>query len=557
MDEDEIAEEGRALYAEGKYSAALLKFQAALAIKKNHVLSLNGMGYVYLGMKKFDEALRAFEQVLEVQPDNFQAIAGKMHTYFKKGQFTLATISASVILHKPKPKRMTDDLFVYFKTEANFLRGQAFLFRGKPTPDSKPNNPHDYEKAIKYLQVEEKDSESKHYCYLGFAVLFLRGKDFIELSRIQFNKCIQTSVMEDDINIRSFRQLASLGLHILQYSEEKSDEEKLFSKYDPETKDQKAELSYTDQECFLLLGIYFRTRQNFPKALLCFERIIKSNPESRHAKFNLIVTYRRMGKISFSNNEDGCALMYFEKALSIINPIPNLFGRNMKMGRICFSENKYGYALEYFEKAWTINPNSKKAQNWRRKALEKMGDVFVLAKQFDQASLVFLRALAINPNSKTTGDSFASCYDRLINTRLVLEHKDSKSSERKVDDNIPITPSIFLHPFLNQAGLKNLNDRLRSSTSTDETAQISPSPEIKITPNLPNQVPEDDIHTGTSPTASPQTSNTPSPNVRRSENPRADSPSDLDRLPPRADVTENYDVENSVDPKKNKCCVML
>ncbi|MCZ6721406.1 MAG: tetratricopeptide repeat protein [Proteobacteria bacterium] len=55
-------------YLMGNYEESIYDIQQTLALEPRHFGALSGLGLVYLGMKREEEALHAFEKALEVNP---------------------------------------------------------------------------------------------------------------------------------------------------------------------------------------------------------------------------------------------------------------------------------------------------------------------------------------------------------------------------------------------------------------------------------------------------------------------------------------------------------
>jgi tetratricopeptide (TPR) repeat protein/peroxiredoxin len=61
---------------EGRTEAAILDFQTALRLSPNHLIALNNLGNAYRQAKQWDDARRAFEQVLSKYPEDADANYG-------------------------------------------------------------------------------------------------------------------------------------------------------------------------------------------------------------------------------------------------------------------------------------------------------------------------------------------------------------------------------------------------------------------------------------------------------------------------------------------------
>lgn len=98
-------QEGRRLYSEGSYDAALKSLSAVSEKLSRSPSFLLDRGLVYYALGKFDFALADFDGVLDGSPDSFQGSAQRAHTLVRLGKFADARAQFEKLLSEPGAKR--------------------------------------------------------------------------------------------------------------------------------------------------------------------------------------------------------------------------------------------------------------------------------------------------------------------------------------------------------------------------------------------------------------------------------------------------------------------
>ena len=70
---DRLVDEGIKLHDEGKYEAALKKYDSAISLNKNHYLANYEKSYTFMVLKKYDECIRISKFLLELEPQNINS----------------------------------------------------------------------------------------------------------------------------------------------------------------------------------------------------------------------------------------------------------------------------------------------------------------------------------------------------------------------------------------------------------------------------------------------------------------------------------------------------
>lgn len=98
-------QEGRRLYTEGDFDAALKSLSAVSERLSRSPSFLLDRGLVYYSLGKFDFALADFDGILSETPESFQASAQRAHTLVRLGKFADARAQFDKLLTFPGAKR--------------------------------------------------------------------------------------------------------------------------------------------------------------------------------------------------------------------------------------------------------------------------------------------------------------------------------------------------------------------------------------------------------------------------------------------------------------------
>jgi tetratricopeptide (TPR) repeat protein len=98
-------EEGRHLYTQGNYEAALQSLSAVSERLSRSPSFLFDRGLVYYSLGKFDFALADFDGILAIGSDSFQAAAQRAHTLVRLAKFGDAHTQFEKLLSSPGAKR--------------------------------------------------------------------------------------------------------------------------------------------------------------------------------------------------------------------------------------------------------------------------------------------------------------------------------------------------------------------------------------------------------------------------------------------------------------------
>jgi tetratricopeptide (TPR) repeat protein len=114
--------QGSVLMQQGRYQEALESFQVANRIAPGNATNLNMIGLCYLSLRQPDQALKSFDQVLQMVPQFTDARNNRGATYLMMEQYHLAEVDFIAVL--------ADSTYPHRK-QAYYNLGMTYLQRGQ------------------------------------------------------------------------------------------------------------------------------------------------------------------------------------------------------------------------------------------------------------------------------------------------------------------------------------------------------------------------------------------------------------------------------------------
>lgn len=113
---------GKLQLEHNKPAAASMSFKRAIKIQPDYVEAYLGLGSAYRQLKKYNNALKAYDTALKLEPENKQARLGKAAVYLDLGKFSLVRETLQPLLER-EPQNY----------EALRLMAYAYYFEGNYT----------------------------------------------------------------------------------------------------------------------------------------------------------------------------------------------------------------------------------------------------------------------------------------------------------------------------------------------------------------------------------------------------------------------------------------
>ncbi|MEO1240564.1 MAG: winged helix-turn-helix domain-containing protein [Pseudomonadota bacterium] len=203
------------------YGAESSKLAEALARRALDIKPQNGLSWHALGLSLdaqglVDEALRAFEQAVAINPEDYGAISSAAYLLQVQGRFHEALLLEMELLNKERPGLFTLIQISLALRLAGFDdAAQVWLSRAETlTPDNillaevKAEfllSAGNYEEAVRILQAESGNRRAAHYVLQGEALLALGGSD-------EAHAAFEKAYEQDTNNVSGRYELAALKI---------------------------------------------------------------------------------------------------------------------------------------------------------------------------------------------------------------------------------------------------------------------------------------------------------------------------------------------------------
>ena len=184
--------------------------------------------------------------------------------------------------------------------------------------------------------------------------------------------------------------------------------------YDNEKKieyyQQPTDLKSTFADAYHNMGIAYSNKGNFAKAIKCYNKAIKKNPNNAEVYISFGDAY--LGKGNYDN-----AIGYYEKAIEFF---PNEAAIYNNLGIAYDEKGNFDEAIKCYEKVIKLNPDDAAAYN-------NLGLVYYTKSNSEKAIVYFEKAIELNPNyadaynnmgiaycGKADFDKGIKCYEKAI-----------------------------------------------------------------------------------------------------------------------------------------------
>ena len=201
-----------------------------------------------------------------------------------------------------------------------------------------------------------------------------------------------------------------------------------------------------DAEC--LLGMVKARRGDQSAALACFDRALRSNPQSYEALYNRAATLQALKR-----HEE--AVDAYDQALSVK---PDCSDSLKERGDVLQALNRYTEAIDSYDQALLL-----KTDFWQ--ALNNRGNTLLKLKRYDEALASYDRALVVEPNRPEMLNHRGAALEALHRSGEALESYDKALS---------LKPHYFEALSNRGASLQSLNRHAEAMESYDGALSLVP-----------------------------------------------------------------------------------
>ena len=206
------------------------------------------------------------------------------------------------------------------------------------------------------------------------------------------------------------------------------------------------ELNPDNANAYHGMGVAYEYKQDYDKAIECYQKAIELNPKDA-------VAYYNMGNAYYNKQDYDKAIECYQKAIEL-NPKDAVAYYNM--GNAYYNKQDYEKAIEWYEKAIKISPKYADAYN-------NMGNAYYNTQNYDKAIECYEKTIEIDPkhtyvyynignaykNGKQDYEKAIECYEKAIEInpdyakaksskevvlRILKEKKQDKDFGKKIED---------------------------------------------------------------------------------------------------------------------------
>ncbi len=319
-----------------RYEEAIKAFNEALKINSNDASSLYGKGIALYKLKRYEEAIKTFSKALEIDSEYICALYGKGKVLSKLG-------------HNEEALTAFEEA-IKFNSEyaiAHYQRGKVL------------SNLRKHEKALEAFEkvIEFNPQFAKAHYHKGIALSHLREH---KMALEAFEKAIYLDPRNTDARYQRGLELKAL----MRYREA------------VEAFEQVIFIKPRDADAYYHKGIAHSHLREHEMALKAFEKAIELKPSHISAHFNKGIALRDLG------NRDEEAVKAFEKVIGLN---PGNADAYYQMGMVLAKQGKDKEAVNAFENATKFDPSDAYTHYEKGLVLAKQGNDKEALNAFENA----------------------------------------------------------------------------------------------------------------------------------------------------------------------------
>lgn len=382
---------------EQKYDEALKEFFKVIEIDKNNFDAYWGLAYMHELLKEKEEAVKAYTTCLQLRPNWDDWINNQIgRLYYAQNEFTIAET------YFRKAMEANKNYIIYKQNVADAMQSYAATLV-KDNPDS--------EAEKLYINAAKLADDDIRWNLVGNYYFKIK----------QWNKAIELYNKSISLNGKNPLYYENRGLayeNMNQFDEaEASYKEAL--KYDRET-----------GRYFNRLGVFYFAEKKYEDSISYYLQALDKEPDEPIYLDNICLAYEQMGELKK-------AAPYYHKILSIN---PNNDGTLNRLGVMYYKDNQFEQAIECYNKAISLKNNDPiyyenrglayenmkmltEAESSYKQALQldnktgrylnRLGIFYYVQKKYKTSIDYYKKALAKEPNETVYLDNICLAYEQM------------------------------------------------------------------------------------------------------------------------------------------------
>ncbi len=308
------------------------------------------LGDLYIRENRLDEAIKHYEEALEINPDNSDAYNGWEYALLQSRN--LLSVLGKIYLNK---KRYNDAISTYQE-----------LLEQREIIEKDPN--------FKAYVMDTKSRNSAIRATIGECYRLLGDYE----KAIDY---LKNAIAQDDQHLDLYKSLAFCYIETGELPDARR------------TLDRVAAVGIADDFVFVKLGDLYIRENRLDEAIKQYEEALEINPDNSNA-------YNGWGYILLMKGQEEDADLKFSKALELN---PNHERAHFNLMKLKFAQGAHQETLEQIDKLVSLEPQS--AEIYR-----ESGNICVRLGKYEKAIELYEECIRQDPTDKVTMSNVASCH---------------------------------------------------------------------------------------------------------------------------------------------------
>lgn len=383
---------GRILFEKGRHKEAEKALLGALNLNPHLEPALFDLGTLYQVTNRHEEALRLYERLLSLYPDNLNVRERMVDLYFKVGQEGRATEQMSAIKAASKPgdpsRQALGLLYLRYGKIEESIQELEFIVAASPHDDKMR-----YYLATAYAENEETAKALEHFRAMKpESTYYINAQLQIAYLLDTLGKKEEARAIVDKL-LASAPEKVEIYLLLSGYHENKGE----FAKGIAVLREGLEKVG-PNAELHFRLGILHDKSGDRKACILEIQNAIARDPDHAEALNYLGYTYADMG----IRLDEAQGLI--QRALALKPESGYILD---SMGWVHFQQGRFAESVHYLEKAVHATPDDPTIS-------EHLGDAYVKTKQYQKALEVYRRTLNLKPQDRAEIKKKILLLERLL-----------------------------------------------------------------------------------------------------------------------------------------------
>ncbi len=335
--------------------------------QRDNAVSYNHLGVLHYRQGEIDDALHAFEKALELSPHHKPTKRNLYSLYLEKTLKAVTTKSLDhAAIYTEKLLELEPENAITFQ-----LLGKSYAQIGEITKAIDC-----FQKALKY---DPDDKPTKHNLAQSYVSqgLTLRNEKKWDSAIKAYRHALK---LEPTLQIAAENLIDAVWQKANAYREEGKNDEAIEAYLELQ------KLVPNEPDISSLLGGLYLKKQNFPAAVLAFNKTYTLSPDNPQAKQNLIAVYQQYAQHLTKLNRHSKAIEQLKKAVDLFPAEQNL---RLNLAHAYKNTRDYDHAKSELEYILENHPDNKQAKTALLNMQVRLGNTLMKQRKYKEATTAF------------------------------------------------------------------------------------------------------------------------------------------------------------------------